>query len=107
MSSISLERFPSQVKSQVKSRILQGQKSVQGITTPIIHVVKIKIAREEIQIIIKGIEAAIAAATIATITTIRIVTITTVTIQTTDAALIVQIGTVMKIEFHANHSSSR
>jgi hypothetical protein len=59
-------------------------------------VVKIKIAREGIQITIKGIEAAIAA----TITTIRIVTITTTaTIQTTDAVLIVQIVIAMKIEF--------
>ena len=100
MSSISLERYQSQVKSLVKSRILQELKSVQEIITPIIHVVKIKIALEEIQIIIKGIEAAIVAATIATITTIRIVTITTIaTIQTTDAVLIVQIVIAMKIEF--------
>ena len=105
MSSISLERFQSRVKSQVKSRILQGQKSARGIKNPIIiHVVKIKIALEGIQITIKEIEAAIVAITIAAITivTIRTVTITTVTIpvtiQTTDVVLIVQIGTVMKIE---------
>ena len=110
MSSISLERFQSRVKSQVKSRILQGQKSARGIKNPIIiHVVKIKIALEGIQITIKEIEAVIATTTIAAITivTIRTVTITTVTIttvtipvtiQTTDVVLIVQIGTVMKIE---------
>lgn len=103
MSSTLLERFPSRAKNQARSRILRELKSVRGITTPIIHVVKIKIALEEIQITIKGIEAAIAATTIATITTIRIVTITTatitVTIQTTDAVLIVQIVIAMKIDF--------
>jgi len=101
MSSTSLERFQSQVKSLVKSRILQELKNVRGIKNPIIiHVVKIKIALEEIQTTIKGIEAAIAATTIVIITTIGIVTITTTAIiQTIDAVLIVQIVTVMKIEF--------
>ena len=63
MSSTLLERFPSRAKNQARSRILRELKSVRGITTPIIHVVKIKIALEEIQITIKGIEAAIAATT--------------------------------------------